>query len=67
MNPKKNENLNNNNHQGSPLHIDGVDESIDDTDTDVEDQKVEVSETCLNMICIWVFIRVKKIYNRQTV
>lgn len=59
LNPDKNENFNNNNHHGSALHIDGVDESIDDTDTDVEDQKVEVSRK--NMMRIgWVLIRSKR-------
>lgn len=44
MNPKQNiNNNNNNNNQGTALHIDGVDESIDDTDTDIEDQKIEVN------------------------
>lgn len=39
LDPKINEGFNNNKIPNSALHIDGVDESIDDTDTEVEDHE----------------------------
>lgn len=40
LDPKINDGFNNNKVQSSALHIEGVDESIDDTDTEIEDNEV---------------------------
>lgn len=40
LDPKINDGFNNNKIQSSALHIDGVDESIDDTDTEIDDHEV---------------------------
>lgn len=40
LDPKLNDGFNNNKIQNSALHIEGVDESIDDTDTEIDDHEV---------------------------
>lgn len=47
LDPKKNEAFNNNKISNSALHIEGVDESIDDTDTEVEDNEEKKSRPIL--------------------
>lgn len=54
LDPKKNEGFNNNKIPNSALHIEGVDESIDDTDTEVEDHEEVRNNVFILFVLEWL-------------